>query len=66
MTKNDDKQTLSDANWTVPQLHTLLSFKFPNDVRRGVVDFTFLLDGMTPGDVVSFKFPNDVRRGVSP
>jgi hypothetical protein len=46
MTKNDDKQTLSDANWTVPQLHTLLSFKFPNDVRRGVADFTFLLDGI--------------------
>jgi hypothetical protein len=27
----------------------VVSFKFPNDVRRGVVDFTFLLDGMTPG-----------------
>jgi hypothetical protein len=42
-----------DVSWTVLQLRALLDFEFANAAQMGVIDYTFLRDGITPGEAVS-------------
>jgi hypothetical protein len=51
---NEDQPTgWIDFSWTVAQLRALLDFKFGSAAQMGVIDYSFLRDGMTPGDAVS-------------